>query len=62
MRNRSNLSNIFLIIIGLVLASMLLKVLLSITGGILYLVFKFAVPLLIIIGIVYGLSHTNKGH
>lgn len=60
MRNRSNLTNIVLILIGLILASVLLKVILSITGGILYLIFKFGIPILIIAGIVYLLTNTNR--
>lgn len=55
MKNRSNLLNIFIIFVGLILASMLLKILLTLTTGVLYLVFKFGIPLLIIGGVIYWL-------
>ncbi|KFN89159.1 hypothetical protein [Tetragenococcus muriaticus] len=59
MKNRSNFLNILLIFVGLVLASILLQVLLSLATGILSLIFKFGIPLLIIGGVIYWL--TSKG-
>ncbi|MCF1684446.1 hypothetical protein LQF67_02490 [Tetragenococcus halophilus] len=58
MKSRSNFLNILIIIGGLVLASLVLKILLSLATGVLYLVFKFGIPLLIIGGVIYWL--TNK--
>lgn len=60
MKSRSNFINILIIIVGLVLASLLLNILLSLASGVLYLVFKFGIPLLIIGGVIYWL--TNKRH
>ncbi|GMA06874.1 hypothetical protein GCM10025886_00250 [Tetragenococcus halophilus subsp. flandriensis] len=58
MRSRSNFLNILIIIGVLVLASLILQILLSLASGVLYLVFKFGIPLLIIGGVIYWL--TNK--
>ncbi|GAA3015664.1 hypothetical protein [Tetragenococcus solitarius] len=60
MKNRSNLSNILIIFVGLILASMLLKILLTLTTGVLYLIFKFGIPLLIIGGIIYWLTNRDS--
>ncbi|GEQ49711.1 hypothetical protein LQF61_04660 [Tetragenococcus koreensis] len=60
MKNRSNFLNILIILVGLILASVALKILLSLATGILYLVFKFGIPLLIIGGVIYWLTNRHK--
>ncbi len=60
MNNQSTFITIIKIIVGLVLASLAIKVLFALFSGLFWVAFRYGIPLLLAIGIVYLVSPKNN--